>query len=330
MKKIYICLGIILMILTLTGCSSSQLVLEGITETTIYSHYSEVEGKITGLPVELGQEIKAGDPIAIIDDSKERYALEQLQEALAGKQAALALLQQGAEPEELKQVQNSVELAGLADEKAQETKDRAQEAYHNAQALWEKGAIAQAELDTAKYQADLAENALKTASLQLDNAKQALALIQQGTPQEKIDAAQAEVAATEIQIRQIQENLAKYKITALYDGTVISRNYLMGDIISPGFSIADVAAKEERHLVAYVPREYLSSLSHGQEVDVRYGNTNDKGTVSFIDVKASYTPKELQTSANKNKESMKIKVSLAADTPLKIGETAEVMIEGRE
>jgi len=50
------------------------------------------------------------------------------------------------------------------------------------------------------------------------------------------------------------------------------------------------------------------------------------GMICFIDVKAQYTPREMQSSANKNKESMKIKVSLTPETPLKVGERAEVII----
>ncbi|AFM00063.1 multidrug resistance efflux pump [Desulfitobacterium dehalogenans ATCC 51507] len=319
--------GLMAMILTAVGCSpTSGLVLEGIVETSIYAHYSEVSGKISQQAVELGQTVKAGDVLAVLDDRNERYALEQLEQTLARKQAILAELKTGADPEALKQSANSVKLAEIANANAQLAQDRTRKDYEDAQVLQKAGALPQAELDKLKYQVDLAEAAVTTAALQLDNARQQMTLLQKGTPQEKIAAAQADVALTEVQIRQTKDNLAKYTLTALQDGTVISRNYLPGNMVSPGFDLIDIASETEKHLVAYLPKEYLPKISYGQNVVIHSGEKEYSGTVSFIDVKAQYTPKDMQTSANKNKESMKIKVNLAPETPLKIGEKAEIVL----
>ncbi len=78
--------------------------------------------------------------------------------------------------------------------------------------------------------------------------------------------------------------------------------------------------------MTYVPKEHLSRISHGQEVVIRSGEIEYQGTISFIDVKAQYTPREMQSSANKNKESMKIKISFDSATPIKVGESAEAII----
>lgn len=321
-----ICLGLAGMMLAVGGCASAELVFTGVVETGIYAHYSEVGGKIIELPVEPGQEVKAGDVIAVLDSTSERNALEQLEKTLAIKQAVLAELTAGVDPEELKLGQNNVSLAELAYEKALLTRDKTQQDYENALALWEAGALAQSELDMLKLQADLAEAAVETAAKDLDNAMQKLIMLQKGTPQEKIDAARADVALTEIQIRQAKDNLAKYTITALCDGTVISINYLLGNVVSPGYNLVDIASETERHMVTYVPKEYLTEISYGQEVIIRTGEQEYKGTISFIDVKAQYTPKDMQTQANKNKESVKVKVKLNPEIPLKVGEKAKVII----
>ncbi|NLO76736.1 MAG: HlyD family efflux transporter periplasmic adaptor subunit [Clostridia bacterium] len=141
-----------------------------------------------------------------------------------------------------------------------------------------------------------------------------------------MDAAKADVALTEVQIRQTKENLAKYTITAFRDGIIISKNYLQGSLVSPGYNIVDIAAETEKYLVTYVPEEYLAKINHGQELTILSGGEEYKGRISFIDVKAQYTPRDMQTSANKNKESMKIKVDLDPESPLKVGEKAEIII----
>src|SRR5690606_857836 len=81
-----VCIGLVGMMPVMGGCSPAEPVFEGVVETSIYGHYSEVAGKIIELPVELGQEVKAGDVIAILDDTNERYNLEQLEKTLAKKQ----------------------------------------------------------------------------------------------------------------------------------------------------------------------------------------------------------------------------------------------------
>lgn len=331
MKKRLIIAGLAMLVITAgwfatSRDSSSGMVLDGVVETNIYAHYCEVPGKIIELPIELGQEVKAGDVLAVLDDSNEQYALKQLEKTLAKKQAVVSELVSGVEPEELEQRRNNVSLAEIEYDNAQLTRDRTKEEYERVLVLFEAEAISQSELDKVKYQAELAEAAVTAAAIKLDNARQQLALLQKGTPQEKIDAARADVALTQVQIRQTMDNLGKYKITALRDGTVISRNYLPGNIVPAGSNLFDIASGTEKHLVTYVPKERLSRISCGQEVAIRSGEQEYKGTISFIDIKAQYTPREMQSSANKNKESMKIKVSLTPETPLKVGERAEVII----
>ena len=330
MKRKFLAVSLMMMLLALGGCSSSQTskVLEGVVETTIISQYSEVSGKITKLPIELGQQVKAGDVIAIIDDSNEQYALEQLKTTLAKKQAVLAELNNAyIHPEEIKQGQNNVILAQKAVERALILNDKSKKDYETTRALYEGGGVAQSALDNAKYQLDLTALDIVTTQTQLDNANQKLALLNQGIDnKDKIASAQADIAQTESQIRQEKDKLAKYKITAISDGTIISKNYVLGDIVAPSYNLADIASEAEKVLVAYLPEDQLSNITYGQELVIKKGEKEYKGTVSFIDLEAQYTPKDMQTSANKNKNSVKIKVRLTEDTPLKPGEGAKLLV----
>lgn len=328
MQRICLPLVVMLILVSLSGCSSQKtdLVLKGVVETHLYAHYSEAAGKITELPIELGQEVKAGDVIAIIDNSNQKYTLEQLETTLDKKKAALAELERGTDQAEIKQGQNNVTIAEQAYASSQILLEKAQIAYDKAESLYEGGGISKSVRDEAKYQLDLAQMDVTTKRSQLDNAHQKLVLLGQGASQEKIAAAQADIAQTESQIRQAQENLAKCKITAVSAGTIISKNYLLGDIVAAGYNLADIASNTEKYLVAYLPEDYLHRVSYAQEVVVKRGEEQFQGTVNFIDAKAQYTPKEMQTAANKNKDSVKIKVLLAPEVALKVGEKAELVI----
>ncbi len=328
MKKLCGLLLAVSLLVIPAGCSwpsDKDLVLTGLVETSIYSTYSEVAGKIIESPVELGQEVHKDDLIAVIDDSDQRFALEQLQAALAKKKAALTELRKGSEAEQIKQGRNNVSLAERAVGAAEIVKQRAQDAYGRAENLLAGGGLSQAAFDETRYQLELANLDLSAKQIQLDNACQQLALLLQGASQEKIDAAQADVEQTESQIRQAEQDLVKFKVMAVGDGIVISKNYRLGDIVAPGFNLAEVASDSEKVLVAYLPEDNLAAIDYDQEMTIRRGAEQFTGTVSFIDAKAQYTPKEMQTAANKNKDSVKIKVRLGADSPLKVGEKAELV-----
>ena len=73
-----------------------------------------------------------------------------------------------------------------------------------------------------------------------------------------------------------------------------------GDIVSAGSNLAEIASQQDKYLVTYVPEDYINNISYGG-IAIYSGKTEYKGTVSFIDLKAQYTPKDMQTQANKNK-----------------------------
>lgn len=331
MKRIYWLLAAGLIMFCISGCSlgQSQLNLKGVVETSIYSHFSEAAGKIIESPVQLGQEVQAGDVLAVMDDRDQQYALEQLLASQAKKQAVLAEIKKGSDAAEIQQGRNNVAIAEEAYASALLMLARAEDAYGRAESLYAGGGISQTGRDEAKYQLDMAQIDVNVKQSQLDNSRQKLLLLSAGANEEKIIAAQADIDLTDSQIRQAQENLAKFRITANSAGTVISKNYRLGDVVAPGANLADIASGEEKHLVAYLPEEYLSQISYGQEVVIKRGAEQFQGTINYIDAKAQYTPKEMQTAANKNRDSVKIEVLISQEVPLKVGENAELLLMTR-
>lgn len=326
MKKQLLVIPLVGLFLLLSGCSSDTLTLKGTVETVLLSHYAEINGKLIESPIQLGQTIKAGDIVAVVDDSQEKYALEQLQAGLVKKQAYLAELVNSVDSAEIRRGQNNVTLAEQSIHTLQIDLERATNDYNDAVLLYEQGGISAKALEDAEYKKNMTEEEVVTATTKLDNAQQDLVLISKGAGQEKIAQAQADIVLTTSQIQQGQENLPKYTIRALQDGTVISKNYHQGDVIATGYNLADVAGENEKYILTYLPENYLSQVSHGQQLLIRQNGAEYWGQVTYIDLKAQYTPKEMQTSANKNKESFKLKVALPENTPLKPGETAEVLI----
>lgn len=285
----------------------------GLVEATILSHTSEVSGKILEMPVELGQHVSKGDMIAKIDDTDQKYAYEQLQLTLEKKKLALSELEVNGDDT---QAENSIAIAQSGYNSALSSNQKAALDYKNAQALYNQGAISKDALDLAKVKADAAANALTSSKAQLDNAKN-------GSSAESM---RLDIRQTEIQLAEMEDNLEKFTIRAAKDGVIMSKSYVPGDVVSPGYNLADLATDDGKYFVFYLPIEYLYSVEFDQILTVTGNGEKYDAAVKFVDVESEYTPKDMQTQANKNKESVKVKLLLPKDCPLKPGQEAEVSL----
>ena len=286
----------------------------GVVEATVLSNTSEVSGKILEMPVELGQHVSKGDLIAKIDDTDQKYAYDQLKLTLEKKKLAYSELQVG---EGGTQAQNSVSIAEANYSSAASNSQKAALDYKNAQSLYNQGAIPKDSLDLAKVKADSAANALASAKAQLDNARNAA----------PADSAGIDIQQTESQLKEMEDTLNKFTIYAASDGVIMSKSYILGDMVAAGYNLADIAADGQNYFVFYLPIDYVNSINYDQTFKVKGDGKEYDAVVKYIDVESEYTPKDMQTTANKNKESVKIKLLLPKDCPLKPGQEGEIALD---
>ena len=307
---IILLLGMVFLVCYFWGQNKDRLT--GEIEADVVSHKAEVAGKIVEMPVALGSYVKKGDLIAKIDSSGQDYAIEQIELSLEKKKLALAEAQLGVGGNT--QAANNLAVAQAAQKSAEAAYAKADQDYQHALELYQEGAIAKDSLDSAKLKADTAANALAAAKAQTKIAAGA----------SSAKSIELDIRQIESQLRQMQETLAKYSLKAVTDGVIISKSYGIGDMVNPGTDLADVASDEEKYFVFYLPKELLDSVTYGQALTVTASGKQYRGVVKYIDVTSQYTPKDLQTSANKNRESFKVKLLLPADVPLKPGQQAEL------
>jgi len=288
-------------------------VLLGQAEATILTHSAEVSGKIIESPVDLGQEVKAGDVLAVIDSKDLQYALDQLNLSLEKALIASADANKG----QGSRTQSSIAAAQAAVNGASATASKANQDYQKSLTLYQDGAISESALEAAKLQADTANSAFAAAKAQLDLARSSSA----GSISES---SSIDILILENKIAQQEDLIKKCTITATCDGIIMSKNYGLGDIVSPGYNIADIASASEKYLVTYYPKELIYDIHYDQQVSILYQGETFACRIKYIDVKPQFTPIDLQTSANKNKESVKVKILLPEGCPIKPGETVEI------
>jgi len=132
-----------------------------------------------------------------------------------------------------------------------------------------------------------------------------------------------------IQIQQVNDQLEKSKIINPAKGTVLTKfaeKDEMAVVGKPLYSIADLSTITLR---AYITGDQFTSIRLGQKVkvfvDAKSGKMKEyDGTVSWINDKAEFTPKTIQTKDERANLVYAVKISVKNDGYLKIGMYGEV------
>jgi HlyD family secretion protein len=139
----------------------------------------------------------------------------------------------------------------------------------------------------------------------------------------------SERSPLQVQIEQIEDQLAKCKILNPLKGTVLTKYIEANEMAIPGkplYKIADLAGIIMR---AYITGDQLSRVKLNQKIKVLVDDGADKykeyeGVITWISDKAEFTPKTIQTKEERANMVYAIKAIVKNDGLLKIGMYAEV------
>jgi len=296
MKKLFV--FILFVALIATGCSSNpdKLTLKGDIENNIISANSTEPGKIIKMNKQQGQPVKKGDIIAVIDNTNQKYAVDQLEAVLTMKKAKLDELQAGARPQQIEQAEAQVNAS-------------------------------YAQLDLITSTSGAKAQAITVARSNYDAAKAQLSLVKSGATKRDISIAKADIVESVAQLNQARNTLANCNIVSLADGIIISKNFGLGDIVNIGSNIADIAISNDLYVICYIPDKYLDKIYYNQPLTVTASTGTQTGMVNYIALQHEYTPKDEQSTSDSSQITTKIKVSIKdAKGILKSGMTANVEV----
>ena len=260
-----------------------------------------VAGRITSLRVQEGDDVRAGDLIAVIDA---RDFEQEAAEARAGADLAdadLKKLEAGSRPEEIAQARAEVQALTFALEKA--ARDLAR-----ARGLFDAGAISARDLDHAATDCQIGEK-------NLESARQALARLEAGARAEDVDAARAAREAAHARSISARNRLKDTRVLAPTAGRVLRKFRNAGDFVSPDVPYLEGSVT----IAAGSPIVLLGDVEH-QEVSVDI-NESDVARVSLhqpVEITANAYPTDVlrglvtrvSPRADRNKNTVEVTVSL--------------------
>jgi len=138
-----------------------------------------------------------------------------------------------------------------------------------------------------------------------------------------------QVAATDIQVSQLHDQLNKCHVAAPISGTVLEKYVEQGEFVATGKPLLKVADVENMYIRAYVTSARLQDVKVGQKATVfaDYGNGQKRkydGTVSWISSRSEFTPKTILTDDERADLVYAVKIAIKNDGYAKIGMYGEV------
>lgn len=134
---------------------------------------------------------------------------------------------------------------------------------------------------------------------------------------------QAEVAMRQ----QLEIQIERYQLRSPISGVVTRAPVSPGEVVGPGQTIAAVADLRHLKLTVYVLERDLGQIQVGQQVDITadpFGTRGFPGTVTSINQRAEFTPRNVQTQRDRLNLVFGVKVRVDnADGSLKPGMPAD-------
>jgi multidrug efflux pump subunit AcrA (membrane-fusion protein) len=321
-----------------------------------------VAGRVDAVLVEEGDKVKAGDPIATIDQDTYLVQLRQAEAALKSAELNLAKMRLGSRPEEIAVAQAGVEVARAAlddvatiddDERttAAAALARTEASLRSAQSEYDKiawagdvGTKPQAialEQATIAYEDALADYNLRTtpsdsqlAPLIVQLAQAELNLILKQQPFREVDFAIAEAGVEQAQtaVDLVNLQLEDTTITVPFEGIIVDLPITEGSTVGPQSPVAFIVS-EEVEVAIELEEGRINQISEGQSVSLQlsaYPDQTFPATVTSIDPIADANTRTFTVKITPVDEEGLLKSGMYADVSLLADERTNTVVVPRE
>ena len=199
--------------------------------------------------------------------------------------------------------------------------------------------VLNSKLKTANTNKTRAENLIKDnagTQKQLDDVSGEMDVIKSQIRSVEIQNAPVvnELKNIDIQIKQIDDQIQKSKITNPEKGTVLTKYAEPNEITVFGKPLYKIADLNTMQLRVYISETQLANIKIGQEVTVKIDAADAmksyNGLVSWIASEAEFTPKIIQTKEERVALVYAVKIDVKNNGSLKIGMPAELWLTNEE
>jgi HlyD family secretion protein len=283
----------------LTSCSADwDSPVSGTIETDEVRVASRYGGRVERISAQEGDALKPGQVFVELNAAELHARRDQMA-------AQLAELEAGPRKEEIAAAKAEWEAQHADLELARTNATRAVE-------LFAQKTISPTERDEAVTRQNLLDRSAAAAKSRYD-------LLMAGTRPEQLAQARAQLA-------QIDAQLAEMQIASPTNSVLEVLSVKVGDVLAPNQQVATLVLPQHLWVRVFVPMTWLRHITLGEAVKVRVdGSDQDySGIVEQINRQAEFTPRNVQTVAERINQVFGVKVRLDSSKDLKAGMSADV------
>lgn len=283
----------------------------GYVDATEVRVSAKVPGRVATAPVMEGARVAAGDVLVTLDTVETDLALAKVRAERAYAEAQLRLLRAGARAEDVRQAEAQVAAAESDARAATAELQSARTDEARFQQLVDANAGTVKQRDDAAARRELAEARDRGAGDRVMAAQATLARVRAGARAEEVDAAEARVRSVDAELAVLNQRKADAVIVAPTAGVVTARLAEPGELVGAGTPVAVIVDLDRAWVNAYVEEPLVPALKLGQAATVvTDAGATLAGRVSSIAPRAEFTPRNVQTSAERAKLVYRVKVTV--------------------
>lgn len=273
-------------------------------------------GRLVAMHFEEGEAVKAGTLLAELDNQPFKERRDQAQAQYESARAQLEKLQHGFRSQEIAQSEESVRQAEAA------------LAFANSELKRQESSVVSGA--TTHQSLDHARTARDQAKAQLGAARQDLLLKREGSRQEDIAVATAQLAGAKAAYEEANTALSDTQISAPADAMIQSRIREPGSMVNPSAPVYSLALRSPVYLRAYVSESELAKAVPGTRVQVSCDSCSKtyQGTIGFVSARAEFTPKTVETTDLRTDLVYRVRITVPdADEGLRQGMPVTISIQ---
>ncbi|MDO8910171.1 MAG: HlyD family efflux transporter periplasmic adaptor subunit [Pseudohongiella sp.] len=269
---------VVLMLLTLSACEQENSGWYGIVERERHSLSAPVSELITDVLVREGDQVRAGQVLLRLDDSSVQARITQREAELAELHAVREELTQGPRGEAIARAESAVQGAQADVLDAEQRLQRAQQ-------LVRSGAGTQAEADQTLSVRD-------QAVARVEQARQQLAELRNGTRPEQLLQIDARIAAAAARLALEQKALQDLSLVSAHDAVVDSLPWQLGDRVAQGAPLISLLIDQQAYVRVYVPADARDRLTPGTQLMVQPDSDIPAfpANIRYIRAQPAFTP----------------------------------------
>ncbi len=260
-------------------------------------------GRVALLRVDEGDQVSAGDTVAVLTQADLAATLDAQRARLATAQANLRELEAGARSQEIRQAEAELAAANAEAERTAKDSERMR-------ALAADNAIARQQLDNALA-------AERVAAERKRAVQEALALLLAGTRPERIAGARSEVSTARAAVEQVEARAGDLVLRAPVAGIILARHAEPGEMLGPNVPVATLGETGRPYVRVYLPQAVVRDLKAGDRVTILDGDRTMPGRVAAINPRAEFTPRVALT--EEEREDLMFGVRVEPEQPIQPG-----------